>query len=301
VLKSNATSQKSKMASTLSRLILFLVTLVLPSRVSGQFATLYQFNFAVKNGIKACDDIQWTQVQNTIATAAAAKRRSLANRRRLNGSCTRCGPWCVKSGTGCVIKGRRLEENAATAMVPIAANEAVDAPESANDLHRHLGACDQEMARVTNALDKLAPTLTSATCRSLITTQRNFTCAPTTQDCFVQSFNLWDSFTNSVIVTDFKSGGSFCRGIFVSFEAKANYFIGKMQFVVRGTYRNFWGFPVSYFSNSTENWAPYFLSGNHENGAPGGTFFNPGSYVLTATSEDDPGQAKSVSFQVKNC
>jgi hypothetical protein len=286
------------MESPTLRLILLLVTLALPLPASGTFATIYQFNNGVQDANKFCDEAQWTLVQTTIANAG--KRRFLANHRRLNGSCTGCGPWCVKSGTGCVIKGRRLEENSATAstMEPIMENEHVNAPESAHGAHRELGACDPELVRITNALNSLAPTLT-APCRALITSQRNFTCVPTTQDCFVHSFNLWDARFNTIMTTDFKSGGSFCgsrknRLLPVSFEAKSNFYIGKMQFVVRGVGNN-------YFANRTEYSAPYFLNGNYDNGAPGAVVFNPGNYVLTATSEDDARQAKSISFRVDSC
>jgi hypothetical protein len=285
------------MSSTTSRLVLLLLTLVLlPLIVSGTFATLYQFNGA-DDTTKFCEATQWTLVQTTIANAG--KRRFLANRRRLNGSCTGCGPYCVKSGAGCVIRGRRaLDETSADAAGTIRGKDAVVASESNNAAHRELGSCDTEMARVHSALDALAPTLT-APCRSLIAFhQRNFTCTATTQDCFVQSFNLWDARTNTIITTGFTSGGWFCgsyrrRAVPVSFEAKANFYIGKMQFVVRGGTNTFW--------NRTEYTAPYFLNGNYDTGAPGPVYFNAGDYVLTATSEDDARQAKSISFQVRNC
>jgi hypothetical protein len=291
-----ATFTTRKMPSTTSRLILLLVTIVLSLAES---ATLFQFNGA-DDTTKFCDAAQWTLVQTTIATAG--KRRFLADRRRLNGSCTGCGPYCVKSGTGCVIRGRRLDETNGDATETNLGNTAVVVPsESTDAAHRELVACDTEMgemARVHAALDALAPNLT-APCRSLISSQRNFTCAKTTQDCFVQSFNLWDVRTNSIMTTDFKSGGSFCgsikrRLVPVSFEAQANFYIGKMQFVVRGVGNG-------YFANRTEYSAPYFLNGNCDNGAPGPVYFHAGDYVLTATSEDDARQAKSISFQVRNC
>jgi hypothetical protein len=285
----------------------FLLLTLLPSTVFGSsFATLYEFNNGITDATKFCDATQWALVETTIHTAAKRRRRRLAeptnnNRRFLGGACTGCGPYCVKSGAGCIIQGRRLLEN-----------EVMGAPEppmdtttstSTTTVHRELGACDQEMSRVTAALDALltqtTPSPLADSCRaSIALSSRKFTCVQTTQDCFVQSFDLWDARNNVVLTTNFTSGGSFCgyrnrRSLPVSFEAKSNFYIGKMQFVVRG--------PNNFLTNRTEYSAPYFLNGNYANGAPGPVGFYPGDYVLTATSEDDAKQAKSISFRVTSC
>jgi hypothetical protein len=121
----------------------------------------------------------------------------------------------------------------------------------------------------------------------------------TTQDCFVQSFNLWNVHNIDVLTTNFTSGGSFCGSIRrkpvpVSIEAMTNFYIGKMQFVVRGGVNN------NVFFNRTEYSAPYFLNDNYDTGAPGPDSFSAGDYVLTATSEDDVRHAKTISFRVRN-
>jgi hypothetical protein len=292
-------SNQLSLDKMVSRLV-FLVLTLLPSTVYGTFATLYQFNGGVQDATKFCDANQWALVETAVNTVAKGRRRLAEPRRRLGNPCTGCGPYCVKSGTGCVIHGRRVLAEGADSTDRME-NEVV-APESTTDVtvaHRELGACDVEIGRVTTALDALVPTLVDS-CRALIAPAlRNFTCVQTTEDCFVQSFNLWDARLNTITIMDFKSGGSFCgsrrnRLLPVSFQAKSNFYIGKMQFVVRGVGNN-------YFSNRTEYSAPYFLNGNYDNGAPGGVFFYAGDYVLTATSEDDARQAKSISFRVNNC
>jgi hypothetical protein len=283
------------------RLVFLFLALILPSAVHGSFATLYQFNGGVNDVNKSCDAVQWALVQATITNAT--KYRRLGKSRQLGGACIGCGPYCAKLGLGCVVRSRRCLKDTGAASLE---HKAVS-PKPANAAHRELGACDQEINRVTVALDVLmaqTPSTLVDSCRALIAPAlRNFTCVQTTQDCFVQSFNLWDARNNVILNTTFTSGGWFCGGRRrpVSFEANANFYIGKMQFVVRGNSTNFYGTTSSYFTNRTEYSAPYFLNGNYDNGAPGGTTFNPGNYVLTATSEDDATQAKSISFQVRNC
>jgi hypothetical protein len=203
-------------------------------------------------------------------------------------TCTGCGPYCVVGGTGCVIKGRRrlVGEDVPKGTVSDIAQE----PSPSGQ--RHLGQCDGDIAAIAASLDALSPNLTSE-CRSLINSPRNITCVQTTENCFIESFNLWDARNGFIMASRF-TGGSFCRRKMVSFEAKTNYYLGKIQFVVRG--------PGNYFTNRTEHTAPYFLTGNNDKGAPfGTTFVREGDYTLTATSMDDSKRAKTISFQVRNC
>jgi hypothetical protein len=74
--------------------------------------------------------------------------------------------------------------------------------------------------------------------------------------------------SNVVLTTNFTSGGSFCGSIRrkpvpVSIEAMTNFYIGKMQYVVRGGVNN------NLLFNRTEYSASYFLNGNYDTGAPG--------------------------------
>jgi hypothetical protein len=125
------------------------------------------------------------------------------------------------------------------------------------------------------------------------TPQRKVECVETTDNCFVEQFDLWDARLNFLMVPNLPpTGTTFCMRKRVTFRAQTNFFIGKMYFVIRGS--------NGYFANKTEWAAPYFFKG--EDGPDvHGSLFPPGNYTVTATAEDNPLHTKTISFRSRAC
>jgi hypothetical protein len=281
--------------------------------VSGNsYATLFDFNYGIDEAGKFCSSQEWSLVQAVIANATLmathtppnlnenatvppgrirGRQRDLAHHQQQQQQhhpqhrqlrfCRNCGRYCAMLGLGCVVQGRRrrLEGSSSEhdALTDIASQE--------TSSHRRLTtACDRNITAVTTALEQLRPPL-STECQNLIFAPRNISCVPTTTDCFVESFTLWNARFDTVMISNF-SGQCFNRRTYVAVEAKTNYYLGSVRFVVTGG-------PTQL--NTTDTVSPYFIMGNDPSNIFG-TYFAAGSYTLTAMSEDGNGFSKSINF-----
>jgi hypothetical protein len=200
--------------------------------------------------------------------------------------CRNCGRYCAMLGFGCVVQGRRRRRLEGSSSDDY---DAVTDMVAKNPSSRRLTttACDPNITAVTAALEQLrSPSLLLSTeCQDLIFAPRNVSCVPTTTDCFVESFALWNARFDTFLFANF-SGQCVNRRTYVSMEAKTNYYLGSVRFVVTGG-------PT--LLNTTDTVSPYFIMGNDPSNIFG-TYFAAGNYTLTAMSENGNGFSKSINF-----
>jgi hypothetical protein len=287
------------------------ILLSLTASVSGaanlSYATLFDFNYGMEEAGKFCSSQEWTLVQTVIANATLmapstdpnqnatvppgrirGRQRDLsaqhhhAQHRQLR-NCRNCGRYCAMLGFGCVVQGRRRLENSGDH------GDVIDLA-SENHSHRKLATpCDHNITAVTAALELIRPSL-STECQDLVFAPRNISCVQTTTDCFVESFTLWNARYDTVMTHNF-NGHSFCKRTYVSIEAKTNYYLGSVRFVVTGG-------PTAL--NTTDTLSPYYIMGNDPYNI-WGTYFGVGNYTLTAISDDGNGFSKSINFTSRQC
>jgi hypothetical protein len=299
----------------LARLVHVIVSLLLifPWTVIGtanlSYATLFDFNYGMEEAGKFCSSQEWTLVQTVIANATLmapstdpnqtatvppgrirGRQRDLTERERHHAqhrqlkNCRNCGRYCAMLGFGCVVQGRRrLEGSDRGEMTDIASQEE-------NPSRRRLSTpCDQNITAVTAALELIRPSL-STECQDLVFAPRNISCVQTTTDCFVESFTLWNARYDTVMIHNF-NGHSICKRSYVSIEAKTNYYLGSVRFVVTGG-------PTAL--NTTDTLSPYYIMGNDPYNI-WGTYFGVGNYTLMAISEDGNRFSKSINFTSRQC
>jgi hypothetical protein len=304
------------MKPSLSSIVGILLSLAVSvsGNVNLSYATLFDFNYGIEEPGKFCSSQEWTLVQAVIANATLiasppptdpnnenatvppgrirGRQRDLSaaqhhhqqhpQQRRQLRNCRSCGRYCAMLGLGCVVQGRRrLDGSENGAMTDIG---------SESPSHRRLATpCDQNITAVTAALELLRPSL-STECQDLVFAPRNISCVQTTTDCFVESFTLWNARYDTAMIQNF-NGHSICKRSYVSIEAKTNYYIGSVRFVVTGG-------PTRL--NTSDSLSPYYIMGNDPYNV-WGMYFGIGNYTLTAISEDGNGFSKSINFTSRQC
>jgi hypothetical protein len=287
--------------------ILLSLTVSVSGTANHSYTTLFDFNYGLEEAGKFCSSQEWTLVQAVIANATLmvpttdpnenatvppgrirGRQRDLAHQhhpqhRQLR-DCRNCGRYCAMLGFGCVLQGRRrLEGSDHGDIIDIAFN-------GESPPQRRLSTpCDHNISAVTAALEQIRPSL-STECQDLVFAPRNISCVQTTTDCFVESFTLWNARYDTVMIPNF-NGHSFCKRTYVLIEAKTNYYLGSVRFVVTGGPTHL---------NTTDTLSPYYIMGNDPYNI-WGTYFGIGNYTLTAMSEDGNGFSKSINFTSRQC
>jgi hypothetical protein len=296
-------------AMVLNAMLLLAVTMVQGEEI----AHVVIFHDNVPDEDLSCDDAEWDAIRNAMIEAAQGstggngpeKRRlggkgsgtgttALNSRRRAQGMCSNCGPYCGSSGQGCpggMGRRRRRERRAR-----------VWASQTAPKNKSPLQVCQDQIPAVDAALADLALEM-STNCRSLMESSRDITCRTFTMDCDVSFVslvepppvsrmeNLDDSPTpdDEVIVPKLKpSGDSFCESQEVTFLASTEFDYGTVTFTVAGETND-------YASEHTVDQAPYYMDGAD------GKFYPSGDYTIAIASQYDPADVQIIDFRVDDC
>lgn len=271
-------------------------------------ALMVNFNDGRTSSTKYCSTNKMALVQGTVdkvmGIVRATRQRQLrsvvaaTNNRGLgwmsDAGCKRCGPYCSYPGTGgCPKTSRRRRQ--------LNGVNATTTTNSANTTTAAPTLCVASQVQAMNAALIGVKALVSSPCKSFIDA-RSVQCVPSTTNCGIIGIHLINAIGDSVNATHIETYSarhngtilSFCKSQKVSFHAETDFFIGRVNFVIRGVGHSF-------ASNRTENAEPYYMYGNNGDSIDGKYFSTVGNYSLTITSEYDAQNNVTVAFQTRNC
>ena len=208
--------------------------------------------------------------------------------RRMLKTKTKCKDECshVASGschaTGCKGFRRQLMENDQRTH-RLSGNRKLDDDDAV---------CSLGIETLNKELDNLLPKL-SASCRSVVQTNRVVTCFDDVRYARIDGFNLWNADTDTVVATSIQNSTTFCStNSNLNLEAVANACVEEVEMRLSG--------PISAFR---EDKAPHTIFGvqyNNRNNL-NGRRLPIGTYTLSTELDGSFTPKSKVTFSVKKC
>jgi hypothetical protein len=138
----------------------------------------------------------------------------------------------------------------------------------------------------------------SSACQAVLNAPRMPLCYDDIIFGVVESFNLLNGDTDSVIATNVQNGVQVCKSIGINFELKANPCVNFIKYNVTGNM----GF--SYLANDKKP-GPYYVFKTNYTQSPTNIFgrrqMRNGTYTMTVTPDGLAYKAKTLVFHLLNC
>jgi hypothetical protein len=226
-------------------------------------------------------------VRITKRFTTAINDRSLQSRQSLDCKSLCAGkvsPYCHV--TQCAGSYRRLENES---------EKDVSVESSNND--RILGGdndklCQEGIERLNDDLDDLLPQL-SALCRPLVQNYREVACFDDSETSMIESFTLWDTYTDTAVEDVIVNGDSFCSSTSpFTILANSNSCVSNMQLKLEG--------PIKIVRNE-RGAGPYSVFGFDSSDLFIGKVFPVGKYTITGKLAGSGLKDTQVSFTIRSC
>ena len=154
--------------------------------------------------------------------------------------------------------------------------------------------CSYAVSVLNKKLDALLPNL-SASCRPVVQSNRVVSCFDDVRYAKIESFNLWNADTDTVVATNIQNSATFCyTNSNLNIEAVANACVKEVDMRLSG--------PVSE-SEDSEDTAPYTIFGFDDDNRKNlyGRRLPIGTYSISTEIEDSDTPKAKVTFSIKKC
>jgi hypothetical protein len=250
----------------------------------------------------SCTDEEWNSVLQTMGNATASnKLRQLVRGQRKLACPKWCGKYCAMMGVGCAPGGRRRQRKL----------QGSGNGSGSTFIDGDVSACAADISSIDSALRDI--TTVSSSCRALLAGNKTISCPDfSTTDCYIRGFSLWSTEASGtwpklLMPKMNATGATFCKKNKVALKVETNFVVGNVT--VSMWYTNSPAVPMKLDKTYKSLPAPCYIFGSEPRKLKDGTVgmkvegkqLPVGWYKMTAVSDENPNQPKSVSFTVTDC